>query len=215
MLDTPLLMRACNHFRVEISQSSLNQVDATRTASTTSTLSLLCALMLDDLADGRSPSDPSEEAQRIVAVAVMIRERIRRREGVIVHCDAGNGRTGTVLACVLIELGLGSCDADRVLRQAGVGWPESPWHEELVGSYLSPRWPKPTFPRAIPPDLHRCLQCGELRALPSFPTQPFQCGACARELSVTTARRTRFTGQSRPVLTREMSASSTFPTLRT
>lgn len=142
-----------------------------------SPLSVLCALMLDDLADGRSPSDPPEEALRIVAVAVMIRERIRRREGVAVHCEAGIGRTGTVLACALIELGLGSWDAKHVLRQAEVRWPESPWHEELVDSYLSQRWPKPTFPRAIPPDLHRCLQCGELRGLAILPdaTLPVRC----------------------------------------
>ncbi len=55
----------------------------------------------------------------------------------MVHCHGGTGRTGTVLGCVLRELGVQAAEVidflDRVHKARGKpGWPESSWQRELV-----------------------------------------------------------------------------------
>jgi protein-tyrosine phosphatase len=55
----------------------------------------------------------------------------------VVHCVGGRGRTGTVLGCVLRELGHSPGEVvdflDRVHKARGkAGWPESPWQGQLV-----------------------------------------------------------------------------------
>ena len=98
-------------------------------------LSVLHAAALEDRAAGGPPSEPPEEARKIREAAVVIREQLQQHESVVVHCLAGVGRTGTVLACALIELALPSTEAVRLV-QANVGWPESDWHAELVRDYF-------------------------------------------------------------------------------
>lgn len=48
-----------------------------------------------------------------------IGEHLRRGDGVLLHCAAGLGRTGTAAACVLKALGVEQGDALERVRQAG------------------------------------------------------------------------------------------------
>ena len=66
-------------------------------------------------------------ARRIDAVA----ERLRAGQGVLLHCAAGIGRTGTTAACVLMRLGLPTEDALQRVRAAGSN-PESVLQSGLV-----------------------------------------------------------------------------------
>jgi protein-tyrosine phosphatase len=100
-------------------------------------LQMVHATELEDLAAGGSPSNPTREEgliRRAVRIAV---GKIRLHQGIVIHCAGGTGRTGTVIGCVLRELG---CDAPRVLayldalnkERGRPGWPEAPWQGELV-----------------------------------------------------------------------------------
>jgi Swiss Army Knife protein, DSP-PTPase phosphatase domain len=100
-------------------------------------LHLACAVDLQDLVLGHAPADAEHEehlVRRAVYVAVT---KLRARQGVVVHCAGGTGRTGTVLGCVLTELGY---DAPAVVahlddlnkQRRKRGWPEAPWQADLV-----------------------------------------------------------------------------------
>ncbi len=54
---------------------------------------------------------------------------------VAVHCGAGLGRTGTVLACYLVSLGLGAADALARVRSKRPGSVETPGQEAVVAAY--------------------------------------------------------------------------------
>ena len=60
--------------------------------------------------------------------------RLHPREGAVVHCLGGTGRTGTVLACALQRLGWSADEAIAAVRAHRPRWPESPWQEEVVRS---------------------------------------------------------------------------------
>ncbi len=47
--------------------------------------------------------------------------RLRRGEHLLIHCAAGIGRTGTIAACILVELGMGSTDALALIRSSRPG----------------------------------------------------------------------------------------------
>jgi len=106
-----------------------------------SPLHLLGETALEDLVGGLPPSDAQRELDLIRKAAAMIAETLARGEGIIVHCEAGRGRTGTVLGAVLIELGL-PCDRviaylDEVHRLRGPsGWPESPWQADVLRQFV-------------------------------------------------------------------------------
>jgi hypothetical protein len=105
-----------------------------------SPLSILCSEKLQDLVGGGLPRNPDLERETIERVVRLVVEALRVGDGVVIHCVGGRGRTGTVLGCVLRELGYDAtavCDyLDRVHKTRGKpGWPESPWQAQLVRAW--------------------------------------------------------------------------------
>lgn len=100
-------------------------------------LKLAVACELDDLSCIELPRDPGKEAETIDAIAAEIVTSLGNREGCLVHCAAGRGRTGSVIGVVLRMLGF---PAELVLEhlnqlhdlRSGAGWPESFWQAELL-----------------------------------------------------------------------------------
>jgi hypothetical protein len=54
-------------------------------------------------------------ARQVMPIVKMIVDRLESGEGVLVHCAAGQGRAGTIAACVLIALGQSTGDAVRTV----------------------------------------------------------------------------------------------------
>jgi hypothetical protein len=92
---------------------------------------------LEDLVSGGPPSNEANERRRIKRAVTATLSTWRSGAGVIVHCVGGRGRSGTVLGCVLRELGVAGAQViaflGRVHKARGkYGWPESDWQASLV-----------------------------------------------------------------------------------
>jgi protein-tyrosine phosphatase len=100
-------------------------------------LSVIFSEHLEDLVSGGPPRNDVEERAKVRRAVDATLKELKAGEGVVVHCWGGRGRTGTVLGCVLRELGYSAKDAisflDGVHKARGKpGWPESPWQSCLV-----------------------------------------------------------------------------------
>lgn len=60
---------------------------------------------MEDLHHGNEPGDPEKEEMLIRATAPEVLGLLKNGNSVIVHCYGGNGRTCTVIGCVLKALG--------------------------------------------------------------------------------------------------------------
>lgn len=101
-------------------------------------LAILTACELEDLVHGGPPHDPARELALIDDATRLVLERLHADEGVVIHCIGGRGRTGTVMARVLVRIGTAPSDAIRYLHELHVargraGWPEAAWQGEVVG----------------------------------------------------------------------------------
>jgi len=61
------------------------------------------------------PADREAFRDAVASIA----DALRRGDGVLLHCAAGLGRTGSTAACVLKALGLDTAEALRRVREAG------------------------------------------------------------------------------------------------
>jgi hypothetical protein len=100
-------------------------------------LQWLVTVELCDLDERSLPEDPEEEERAIRIISRAVVGCLEKDEGVIVHCAGGRGRTGTVLGCVLREMGHQTSEIvtflDAVHKQRGKsGWPESEWQTDVV-----------------------------------------------------------------------------------
>lgn len=64
---------------------------------------------------------------------------IARGQPVAVHCDAGRGRTGCILACYLVAQGMAAAEAIAAVRARRPGSIELPAQEEIVAEYAQAR----------------------------------------------------------------------------
>jgi protein-tyrosine phosphatase len=73
------------------------------------------------------------ESERFEATVRDIVQRLEQGQNVVVHCRGGLGRTGTVAACVLVELGNHSAgEAIGLVRAARKGTVQTPEQEDFV-----------------------------------------------------------------------------------
>lgn len=83
------------------------------------------------------PDSAAEEQQRVRQAVDAVVASVEAGDGVVVHCHAGRGRTGTVIGGALVRLGHDPDDVvtwlDRVQRaRSKRGWPENPWQADAV-----------------------------------------------------------------------------------
>jgi len=104
-------------------------------------LEVLRAAKFKDLYGGRYPDEPVAEQRALRDIATAVKSEILLGKGVVVHCEGGTGRTGTVIACTLRAFGLALPDvlgymdrlnAARSKRPGWKGWPESDWQLQQV-----------------------------------------------------------------------------------
>ncbi len=83
------------------------------------------------------PSDPEDEHRTVEAAVETVVVALTAGEGVVVHCHAGRGRTGTIIGGALVRLGH---DPEVVIgwlhrvqrARSKRGWPENPWQADAV-----------------------------------------------------------------------------------
>jgi protein-tyrosine phosphatase len=103
-------------------------------------LKVLFSAELEDLHYGNSPYDPDTLEWLVRKAANVVRREMDEGKGTVVHCVGGIGRTGTVLGCVLRDLGFSADEVvnylDNLNRLRGFrGWPETEWQAEMVRRY--------------------------------------------------------------------------------
>lgn len=104
-------------------------------------LDVLRAARFKELYGGAYPDAPAREQAALQEIVMAVRSEILLGKGVVVHCEAGSGRTGTVVACTLRALGLPLSDVLDYMRELNAarsqrpdwkGWPESDWQLQQV-----------------------------------------------------------------------------------
>jgi atypical dual specificity phosphatase len=73
--------------------------------------------------------------QQVQEAVAMISSCLDRRMPVVVHCLAGLGRTGTILACYLVRMKMPANKAIIVIREWRPGSIEGPEQEAVVYEY--------------------------------------------------------------------------------
>jgi hypothetical protein len=104
-------------------------------------LEMLGSAYMEDLCGGSMPEDPDREQKNLIEMVSVITDAIHAGEGVVVHCQGGTGRTGTVIACSLRQMGfaidkileyMARLNVVRKKHSSWSGWPESDWQRGQV-----------------------------------------------------------------------------------
>ena len=104
-------------------------------------LRVLRAAKFKDLYGCAYPDEPAKEHSALRDIVTTVRFEILGGNGVVVHCQGGTGRTGTVIACTLRALGMPLSDVLDYMKQLNAGrskqpgwkgWPESDWQLQQV-----------------------------------------------------------------------------------
>ncbi|MDI9394353.1 MAG: tyrosine-protein phosphatase [Euryarchaeota archaeon] len=103
-------------------------------------LKVLFSADLENLSHGYRPVDPEREERLVRQATAVIRDKMDEGEGIVVHCIGGRGRTGTVLGCVLKDLGFSADEVVNYLNEINMyrrfrGWPETKWQAEMIRKY--------------------------------------------------------------------------------
>jgi len=103
-------------------------------------LKVLFSAELEDLHYGNAPEDPGTQEWLVRKATNVIRGEMDSGKGIVVHCMGGIGRTGTVIGCVLRDLGFPAKEVinylDKTNKLRGFrGWPETEWQAEMVRKY--------------------------------------------------------------------------------
>jgi hypothetical protein len=99
-------------------------------------LEFLARIRLMDLSGGGQPEDASAEFEQIAAIAS--KALLKMSEGgILVHCEGGRGRTGTIIGAILRHCGYDAAEVveflDSAYRDSGrPAWPESPWQSHVI-----------------------------------------------------------------------------------
>lgn len=78
-----------------------------------------------------TPPTPEQLATGVAAISAALADG----QGVAVHCAAGLGRTGTMLACYLVSTGLDAPTAIARVRSARPGSVETPAQEAAIEAF--------------------------------------------------------------------------------
>jgi atypical dual specificity phosphatase len=70
--------------------------------------------------------------EQVAQFIEFVTKEIADGRSVTVHCGAGFGRTGTLLACYLVKTGMNAREAIRTLRHKRPGSIETPEQEEFI-----------------------------------------------------------------------------------
>ena len=81
------------------------------------------------------PDGSPPQMSQIDTIVAFIESRIAEGKGVAVHCEAGQGRTGTVLACYLVKTGVSAPEAIKQVRARRPGAIETSGQEQLIRHY--------------------------------------------------------------------------------
>src|ERR1019366_7876133 len=109
-------------------------------------LEMLRSVRFKDLIGGSQPKDPKREADLLKDVVRAVVHELDAKRGVAVHCQGGTGRTGTVIACCLRELGVATDEVLAYMHNLNKvrekypgwkGWPESGWQRCQVTDWAS------------------------------------------------------------------------------
>jgi len=85
------------------------------------------------------PDAPERELAVVGAAVDIVVDRLTAGAGVLVHCQAGRGRTGTVIGGALVRLGHDPDTIHDWLHRAQRmrskrGWPEHPWQATVLAA---------------------------------------------------------------------------------